>query len=390
MSRRSQVLVVGAFIVALVAPMVLMAVGVRPDVDENRALTEAPSFEAATVANDATWAQLGDFLTDRLPLRDRAIETDARLRERFDFAEAAREGVPRGTDGWLYHHETLLDTCVGPAPAGFFDKGDRIPARAEAAGVDFRFVAIPDKVVVYPDHQQVGGLAGLLGLGDRRLPGCEQLWTDAFADGSADRPWLVDLTPTLTEAAERGDEQLYYRRDTHWTNAGARSYLEAVLEELEPGLFDPAEVVPSGREVGRGDLARMRGLESDETQPELVVERPGVTVVSSNVSPDDERNMQVVSSQVASDDAPLVEGITVLIGDSFTRQALPLFVPYFEELVFLQRPYLMENTIGDALEGRDADRIVIGQIQRNVAKGWYDELMQAVNVHLVDEHGRAG
>lgn len=385
MKRREQIAVTAVLVAALALPLLLMLAGVRPNVDENRELTAAPTFDAGSVTNDATWSQFADYLTDRFPMRDHAIELDAEMRTKLSFSEAARDGVPRGRDGWLYHADTLNDDCLGPPPKAFFTKGDKIPARAEKAGTPFLFVVIPDKVVVYPEHQADDGLTGLLGLEkDGELPGCVETWVDALAEEAPSREWLWNLGPELAETADESEELLYFQIDTHWTNTGAMSYVEGIVERLAPGTFDPAEVVPAADTRG-GDLAKLKGTPRQEFQPGLEVRRPGVTVVESNVSDDERTNVQVVTSKVTSTDAPLIEGITVILGDSFTRQALPLLVPYFEELVFLQRPYLLEHTVGEALEGRVADRIIIGEVQRNVAKGWYVEFMEAANRHLVHE-----
>lgn len=192
------------------------------------------------------------------------------------------------------------------------------------------------------------------------------------------RPDLLDL---------RGSDPLYYRQDTHWTDAGAAVFVQGVINRVAPGTFVPADVRSAGRDVKRDDLARLKGGAADEPRPQLEVVRPGVTIVES-VLPDDEKAAaKVARSRATSTDAPLIEGTTVILGDSFTRISVRLFAPYFEELVFLQRSYLETHTIGDALDGRTADRIIVAEVQRNVAKGWYETFTDATTHHLVHEQG---
>lgn len=392
MSRREQIVITVLVVAVFSAPLVLLAFGVRSGFNENRERTAAPTFTARSATNDATWAQLGDYLTDRLPLRDRAIALDADVRSRLTVAEAADEGVPRGEDGWLYHDATLLDECGGPPPAAFFETGEEIPARADRANTPFLFVLIPDKVVVYREHQVAPGLTGPLGLaGGMALPGCAATWVDALVAAAPSRDWLLDLRPALLEARE--DTDVYYKTDSHWTDAGAAVFVQSVLDRIEPGIFDPSDVRATGRDVSRDDLALLSGSSQDDPQPQLEVVRRGVTVVEPAVRADDnEAQILANRSRATSTDAPLVEGTTVIVGDSFTRfGGARLLAPYFEELVFLQYGYLQSHTIGDALEGGTADRIIVAEVQRIVAMGLeqHGVFFKAVNHHLTEEQDGA-
>lgn len=386
MKRREQIAITVLVIVVFSAPLVLLALGVRPVLDENREAVAAPTFTAKATLDDATWSQLGDFLTDRLPLRDRAIDLNAQLRGQIDVAEAAADGVPRGADGWLYHDATLFDRCEGPPPAAFFEAGDEVSARADRADAAFLFIVIPDKVVVYPEHQVAPGLTGPLGLTDpTELPGCEATWVDALGSAAPSREWMWDMRPDLLD--RRDDAALYYRQDTHWADAGAATYVQGMLDRIAPGVFDPSDLRPTGQEVSRSDLARLKGQSFDDPLPQLEVVRPGVTVVESVLPDDDKAAAQVARSRAITTDAPIVKGTTVILGDSFTRVSVRLLAPYFEELVFLQLPYLESHTIGDALEGRTADRIIVAEVQRNLAKGWDVAFTKAASHHLVHEQG---
>ena len=384
MSRREQIIITLLAVVVFTAPIVLLALGVRPSFDENRERTAAPTFTARSAVKGETWSQLGDYITDRFPLRDRAIDLNADLRSQLNVAEAVEEDVPRGADGWLYHDATLYEDCLGPPPATFFASGDEIPPRADRADTPFLFVVIPDKVVVYPDHQVAPGLTGPLGLADAtEMPGCATTWVDALGASASTRDWLWDLRPDLID--QRDEHPLYYQQDTHWTDAGASLFVQGLIDRIAPGAFDPADVRANGREVSRSDLAHLKGRTFEEPQPQLEVVRPGVTIVESVQPSDEKAATKIAWSSAVTTDAPLVEGTTVVLGDSFTGISFRLLSPYFEKLVFLQIPYLKTHTIGEALDGETADRIIVVEVQRNVAKGWYEAFTEATNHHLVHE-----
>lgn len=373
MTRRTQILVIAVLGISLIAPLTLMAFGVRPDVDENRALTDAPDLSFSSVFDEATWAQAGLYLTDRLPLRDVAIEADTDLRESVAFVEVPRNGVLRGRDGWLYYSESGPEAeleCEPSGPDDFLAAARKVADLAEQADLPFAYVFIPDKVVVYPQHRSAEGLAGLLGLGDDEVPGCKQVWLDALDAQGSSHPWLVDLAPGLIDAAGGDGPLLYRRTDTHWNDPGALHYSRALLDRFAPEIYDPAEFVDRGTVERGGDLNKLLGHDAVELVPHVEVVRPGVEVERSNPATDD-GGRSVWLSEATSADAPLVEGVTVIIGDSFTRTALRVLEPYFEELVFVNREAIEDRTFEGALQGREPDRIVIAQVQRNLAKGQY-------------------
>ena len=384
MPRRTQILVIAVLGLSLAAPLMLMAVGARPDVDENRALTDAPSLAPNGLLDEATWAQAGLYLTDRLPMRDLAIDADASLRERVSFIEVPRNGVLRGRDGWLYYSDSGPDAereCDPTGPDDFLTAAREMAGMAEEAGIPFLYVVVPDKVVVYPEHRSADGLAGLLGLGDQEVPECKQMWLDALASDGSSHPWLVDLAPGLIAAADGDGPLLYRRTDTHWNDHGALHYSRALLDRFAPDIYDPSELFDRGTVEREGDLNKLLGRDDIELVPHVEVVRPGVEVELSNPARED-GGRSVWLSEATSAGAPLVDGVTVIIGDSFTRSALRVLEPYFEELIFMNRAAIVDRTVLGALQGRQPDRIVVAQVQRNLAAGRYLDHLEPLAEYL--------
>jgi hypothetical protein len=382
MQRRAQMIVTAVFLAVLFVPMVLFLVGVRPEAIENRAITEYPEVDAKSLLDEDTYARISAYLTDRLPYRDVAIRTEADIEDATTISEPIREGIPRGTDGWLYHPDTLVADCIGPPPSDFLEAGDEVAQQAADAGIPYLYLVAPEKVTVYPDHLPSEGLAGLLGLSDDEPPACNHLWDVDLAEGAPTRPWLEPLADDLLSAVSSSDEQLYYKHDTHWTDAGARHEVQEVVDFIDPTLWDPMSYVPSPARVKRpGDLARMRGMTDDEeTVPGYSIVRPGVTVETFPGPIERPETMHDIS-RATTTAAPLVPGTTVLVGDSFARHSLHLLQPYFEELILIDREYLADHGIEEVVEGRPT-AIIVEQVQRNMTKGWWVDYLDGVSDYV--------
>jgi hypothetical protein len=382
MTRRSQLIIVVVFGAVLALPALLLVAGVIPKNLENRAASEAPTFQAGSLIDDGYYAGLAGYLTDRLPLRDKAIKLDAELRSRLTVTEPFDPDRPRGSDGWLYHPDTLVDTCVGPPPDVFLAEGDEVAEQLSQAEIPYVYVIAPDKVSVYPEHLPVEGVAGLLGLQGGDVAACNHLWDQAMRDGAEDREWLVPLADDLRADLGDPDEPLFYKVDTHWTDAGSLNMVEAVVERFAPGMWQQSAVVPSAPDEKAGDASVLRGEQTLEEVPGYVVERPGVTTTYDRAAPGEEAEVVDVSRSTSTY-APLIEGTTVFLGDSFGRHAMELLGPFFEELIWINRDYFRRYGFGGAIEG-PPDAILFEQVQRNVTKGWFTDYLDTVKEYLND------
>jgi hypothetical protein len=383
MTRRAQIAITAIFIIVIATPMVLLLAGVRPANIENRGTTAFPRLEASSVIDDEFYAAVTAALTDRLPLRDRAIRANTSLEEATTLTEPADPTLPRGRDGWLFHQDSLIDDCVGPPPDKFLVTAGEVAQLSEAKGVPFGYLIAPDKVSIYPEHLPSEGVAGLLGLSGNEIPGCTRTWEQAMAAAARSRPWLEPLTDDLRADLGDADDPLFYKVDTHWSDAGSLNQVQAMVDYLAPQLWDPSEIEPTVPDVkSNADAAILRGLQIEDEVPGYVVNRPGVTVQYDRAPAGEEKNRPDVS-RATSTDSPLIEGTTVLLGDSFGRHAMELMGPYFEELIWINRDFILEgHELGEVLDGERPTAIFVEQVERNVAKGWYTDYLRPVRNYL--------
>ena len=72
-----------------------LVVGVRPENLENRATTPFPTVEPGSAVDEGFYLTLTASLTDRLPLRDRAIQANRKFEEVTTLTEAVDPDIPR-------------------------------------------------------------------------------------------------------------------------------------------------------------------------------------------------------------------------------------------------------------------------------------------------------
>lgn len=131
--------------------------------------------------------------------------------------------------------------------------------RVEAAGARLFLMVVPDKARVYADIAYAGA-----GMPAAKEPVYGLLLADLAAAGIE----TVDLAAAMAaERAASPDEELYFRRDTHWRPAGALAGARAAAAAIEGGPLGPLlsprrQMEPGGMEAIRlvGDLTAMLGL----------------------------------------------------------------------------------------------------------------------------------
>jgi len=216
-------------------PLVLMLIGVRPTVNESRAPTELPPFTRTSVTR---------YFTERLPLRDVAIEADRSIDNALTFGDGSRTGnesVVAGADGWLFFRDSLRRDCPAQPPDNFFELADAFRAKASAKQVQMIFVAAPDKAQVYADQLAPSGIAGVLGL-KQHAGSCSDSWLGEIERQAAQHSWLLPLAGPVQDVRSGSDEIAYYRSDTHWTDAGSMAMVQAVVNAFDPLLWKEVKV----------------------------------------------------------------------------------------------------------------------------------------------------
>ncbi|MCY7364151.1 MAG: hypothetical protein LH469_02360 [Frankiaceae bacterium] len=369
--RRLAVLVVG--LVFLFTPAAASLSGVRATELENRPLAAFPSpstgwafFPAVT-----TWA------TDHLPLRGLAVSANARVSQDV-FGEAPRvttappgAGGPvapvpggrppgersyptvlEGRDGWLFFGDDFAAACAPQAPLEqTLDGLERLGELLTAAGKTYVVTIAPDKSTANPDRLPEAYV------GDDCAPAAK----DAFWERVQQRalPGYVDLKDPLEQARRADGEDLYRPSDTHWGPGGAKVFARQVADALDPALWrssTPTRTAPVRQD---GDLAGLLGTPRQDEVPGWEVVRPGVVV----------RRADETGLASTTTGAPLWTAPTLVVGDSFTKAALPQLAPLFADARLVQASLAADDADELVAALLAADAVVLELVERSVAAG---------------------
>jgi hypothetical protein len=170
---------------------------------ENRNLQQRPALTLSGLLSGRFESRFDSYVADQFPFRDRWIALKSTL-DRLA-GQTKSNGVFLGKDGHLIQdfaapsEENYRRTM--DALAGFLNRHDDLSACV---------MVVPTAVTVLADK-----LPALVYAGD------EGGYIDRLVEDLSETPaTFIDLRPDFFAA--RGDVQLYYRTDHHWTSDGAR------------------------------------------------------------------------------------------------------------------------------------------------------------------------
>jgi hypothetical protein len=355
---RKTVIAVSA-VLLLFGPALAFVVGVRGRPIENR----APVALSTVGANWRSFTRLGLYLNDRMPLRGRAIQTDAWIdrnvyNEDAAFGGGATPRVITGKNGFLFLADAIDNAC---APHGTPEETVANLARfaniVAKSGRRIVTMVAPDKSSVHRDLMPA----------DLPKQDCFDQYTEALWNGlnAADIPGFVDLRAALIKRATGTREPLYLRKDSHWDSAGSLVAIEQMLNRFAPGLWTDNEVSYQGLGEYTGDLTGLQGHPQVDQAPLYWIVRKDVTNISNEAIDDIEGgfNRRYIND---APDGRLVKGHTVMFLDSYGLVALPQLVPFFEDLTVVRLVDYAPDRFVDLIES--ADNIWFMSVERSL--GW--------------------
>lgn len=308
--------------------------------NENRYLVKAPVFDLEKVKSGEYMEDLESYLTDHFPFRDFFMGIKARA----EMAAGKKEinGIYIAKDGYLIEEYKKPENTerIGQILKDF-------AGNLEGQGVELRLMLVPTAVYVYED----------------KLPGYapvrDQMETaDRIYSISGIAP--IDCSKDLL--AYKGEGELYYKTDHHWTTLGAyigyQSYcremgIDAVpLEEMTAQKvtedFCGTVYSKAGDYSRAGDVITIYKNPSDR----LKVEYMDTGEISGNLY-----NLEYVQTKdkyslFLNNLHPLVEVTNeaadsgrelVLVKDSYANSMVPFLVHHYEKIYIFDTRYYKQG-----------------------------------------------
>jgi len=338
-------------IVILAVPSVGMIFAKSEWSVETTSLADPPSFTNEDGSfNAEVLSDAGDYFEDHFFARPALITADALIRKNV-FASSANEKIIVGKDGW-YYYDGELPVYQG---TGHFSErklkniahnlslaGDYL----DLLGIDMIFTVAPNKSSLYPEYMPFYMLQG-----------------DGPSDAERLKPYLEQegiVYADLFEAFGENGEELYFKEDTHWNNAGALLAYDTIMEAASDnfGVHEDRSKTdaeqPAARDDHSGDLAEMLTPEAVTPETDYYYDGPAFSYVT-----DTEDNMDDLIETHCNEGT----GNLYMFRDSFGASLLPFFAQEYEDATFSR---LVPYSLSQALVS-GADTVIIERAERNLS-----------------------
>lgn len=355
MQRRESVFIVLLFAGSLLSAAVAGLLGVRSEAFENRAVATFPPIRAKYILDAGLYARISSYLEDHLPLRQAAVELDARLDVGL-FQDSPHSKVRMGEDDWLFFETSLIQPARTERPVSeLIDLLADLGRRFEESGRAFRVVLIPNKLSVYPEY----ATPRIRELGSGGTRKRQELDRELQ---SRSLPAFLDLAPLMLATKQEYDHFLFFPDDTHITSFGAIIIARATTDAIRPGLWANAVVMGPRDEERLGDLGQMMIVREPIANAVFRIRREGVRLEQPEKR-SQTKGYRLEILRAASDDQPLIEGRTFFLHDSSLDLPRIMMHPFFEEAHYLNWNSFDPPTTAEMMA--ESDRVVIELIERD-------------------------
>ncbi len=357
--KLAKLTIAGLAFLLIFAPILAYLSGRRGEPVENRPPTD---FSELSISWNG-FSTLTNFIGDRIPLRSRAIKADGWIDQEIfhedpAFGGSAMPRVIHGDEGVLFLSDDFDIPCSREiTPRETVDNLSRFAHLIEDSGRKVIMTFAPNKSTLHQDLLPSSASSR----------NCWSAFTnDLYLSlSTSGMPGYIDLKEPLEREIASTREYLFYRKDSHWDDAGKVTAIRQIIKQVKPGLWDQSEVSYTGVETYYGDLLDLEGQSAADEAPNFIIERhdiiPGPT---EDFRPDDN---VVVSRRYVNSGPPgkLIEGKTLLLTDSFGIGALPAIVPYFADLTV--KHFDASDPLSNIPLFKDADTVWIFTAERLVS-----------------------
>lgn len=358
-SERRTIFLLGALLIF--GPALAALSGVRGSAMENRPLAKGPSLSKGWDAAD----EVSAWANDHLPLRNRAVNLDSWVDEHVfaDNPTAGQSRTPKvviGKNGWLFLGEDLTKACE---PLGnltnVFSNLTKIHDALDRLGKRFLVVVAPDKTT-FMDNQLRSSANVKCARAFK-----EQLWNQLE---TTPPPGYVDVRTPLEQERTRNPRDLYHHTDTHWNDYAASVATKAVIDNIDPQLWNTGNIVRLADQHKAADLTRLLGRSTTERAPTLELRRQVVRSATETNDPRIPQSLHVSNTAIGS--TPLVPGSALFLHDSFGELIDPMLSTFFAD--FVSMAHIQMSPEIKAQRFLEADTVIYEVVERHLVEQFND------------------
>ena len=345
-----------------------------PDPLGNRPLAKLPAWEGGFPSSNwlqqsALWViEKSPFRYRTIQMRNKALITLAHALYPVPVSPGHAE-VNYGKDGWLFLLNETPAVRSKERLREIAKESVKLGRTVRQSGRRFYFAIFPDKMSVYPEYS-----------------GWTKRWAERYANRDLfpkimEEIWeknpevrdsYLPIWKPLLETKKKSPELLYWEMDTHWNFAGALAATRALINGIQPGLFDESAVSAEG--LGRGwavdgghDLSAEFLLQPDSRQARnySIHRQKGPSKMEFHPFADPAYH-GLFSQHCTSTMEPVIKGRTLIVGDSFAKAALPLMTPWFEDFTFFEHSAFGTPELAQAL--KESDAVIWTTVERGLTE----------------------
>lgn len=363
--RRSSPIIIVWFILVITLPALLLITGVRASAIDNRPTARLPRLTLRSLTHDETYRQISAALEDRLPGRDQAVNWKRDLD--LDVAhDSPNKSVVLGSNGWLFLTDTWGLVCDQPHTATqLAGRLGQIADELASRGPQVSIYLVPDKTFTEGDH-----------LGDHPGRACADARRSELR-AAPRNSHVIDPYGDF-ERERQGGTHLFWSGDSHASFDGEFVIERQIIDSLQPELW--AQVPrPVGADVDvTMDLWALLGQDRTERGTPHVFDRADVSTQArawSDGSPRPDALVPLAAFSIphapdivmefrSTGAGPVIEGDTLIIGDSQMQRIATHLAPYFRHLTVRSYPGLSFEMPDVAFEVGASDHLVIETVER--------------------------
>jgi hypothetical protein len=362
------------FLIFLLLPFCLFIMGPRKEISEaeKRKLAVFPKVVPSMAGLTEFPKNFDAFYRDHYGLRDNLI----RLYNTFFlnvFHVSPSDVVLKGKEGWFFY--------IGEGVFEDFyrmQQGDRVALEKYAAmltdrrdyfaglGVKYLFVSVPNKISIYDEYLPERIQAG------RGTTFYEQF--TFFLEQEIRFENFVNLYPVLR--GNKQEEQLYFKTDTHWSNAGSLLAFNQIMKHCSAWFPEEIRYV-TDKEVVRKEVSFSGDLTYLMHQEKTVKEQVDVVSIADpcaerrniHLSPASQyfQGMDSPTSRLPSENGCSEKKLTALIlHDSFGIPLQRYFNERFKKVIYSQ--YMKLDELQRLIVGEHPDIVIEIWVARNLER----------------------
>jgi len=238
--------------------------------------------------------------------------------------------VVPGADDWLFYAQEFDNLCQSKITMP--EIVERLQRFADVVKNSGRKIAIavgPNKSAIYPEK---------LGPAQPRFACADHIRQQLRSLLGAQHSFpFLDVYSALLQAKSSG-ALLWYPNDVHWQPGAAMIMAEMLIKDIDPALWNPADVRSLPPQAHVGDLGRLVGDTAPRLYPSVTLTRLGIEVRQLNDPPTgiDARAWRHYET-TRGPNAARVDGRLFVLHDSLALPALPWLAQFFQESRFVAR-----------------------------------------------------